>query len=166
MKDFEVRGSIDFIKDVREAIDLLSTTPDFEEHFVRVVKRIQQARYLNFTALMKMNAGRGTVLFKRGVPLSVEDLCHILAHEAFHNVLYHRMIKEYGRWKANWLYRLRMPAIELKCIQHQMEIAKYLDINTESVQSLKVFARLIPNEFLLPEQVAILRDLKSKLKLV
>lgn len=158
-----VRGSDKFRRDVDSALQILSTTRQFEDNFLKVVKCVRQSKRSRHFASAALSPGRGKINIRETDSISKETLVLVLAHEAFHNLLYHEYIERWGRRLAGRHYMLDFFSVERRCIKHEIAIAEELNFLPYEVNKCKVYLRLALHPSLLHEQVRIIRMLRKGL---
>lgn len=158
-----VRGSDKFRRDVDNALQILSTTRQFEDNFLKVVKCVRQSKRSRHFASAALSPGRGKINIRETDSISKETLVLVLAHEAFHNVLYHEYIERWGWLYPRHHYMLDFFSVERRCIKHEIAIAKELNFQPDVVNTCEVYLRILLHPSLLHEQVRIIRSLRKGL---
>ena len=157
-----IKGSSSFVRDVEQALRLLSQTRSFYSDFLNTVACVKHSRLCRFDACMKISHGKGTICIRRGSEFSNSRLSLVLCHEAQHNLLFHKYIVRYGRLAGHNYYK-NLCEIERQCVEHEISIGEELGLDDEELAPSRAYLAVLPHPFYLKEQLKCISGIRKVL---
>ena len=156
-RGISISGSELFEREVEAAVELLSRSTGFVNCIVGNIEKIIENRALLSGGSMKLNRERGIAELRlpdarTESELRLFFLACTIAHEAFHNELFKKLVAEHGERGYLRIWKSVPWRIERQCVEYEIEIATELKFPIEVIQNLRTGRGLSVHDELLPEQ--------------
>jgi hypothetical protein len=127
----EIRGSLEFLIRMVESLKLLQPLSEYEE-----VRRYIFRIYQGFEHSMRVDCNPPTMHIGKDRGCA-KWYASVIAHEAYHSLLYHQELERNGGWVEPALLAHAGTEAEKLCFQFQARVLRKLDASKKQIEHIE-----------------------------